>query len=104
MFAEILDGKSYANEIQNEVKLEVEKLKKNGITPGLAVILVGNNPASQVYVKNKSEACANVGIYAETIRMPEDTSEEKLLQRIDELNKNKNFHGILVQLPLPSQI
>jgi len=104
MSVEILDGKLFANEIQNEVKAEVEKMRKEGKIPGLGVVLVGNDPASQVYVKNKSEACANVGIFAETIRLPQDTTEEKLLEKIDELNKDNRFHGILVQLPLPKQI
>ncbi|MDI6856223.1 MAG: bifunctional methylenetetrahydrofolate dehydrogenase/methenyltetrahydrofolate cyclohydrolase FolD [Candidatus Thermoplasmatota archaeon] len=102
--AKIIDGKKIAEEIQEEIKSEVSKLKNEGVTPGLAVILVGENPASQVYVKNKSAACEKVGIYSETIKLAENTKEEEVLALIDELNENKKFHGILVQLPLPKHI
>jgi methylenetetrahydrofolate dehydrogenase (NADP+)/methenyltetrahydrofolate cyclohydrolase len=102
--AKIIDGKKIAEEIQEELKSEVSKLKENGIIPGLAVILVGENPASQVYVKNKSIACEKVGIYSETIRLPENTKEEELLALVDKLNEDKKFNGILVQLPLPKHI
>ncbi len=104
MSAEILDGKAFASEIQSEVKADVEKMKAKGKYPGLVVLLVGDDPASQVYVRNKSEACANAGIYAETIRLPKETPENALLEKIDELNNDKRFHGILVQLPLPKHI
>ncbi|MDI6708800.1 MAG: bifunctional methylenetetrahydrofolate dehydrogenase/methenyltetrahydrofolate cyclohydrolase FolD [Candidatus Thermoplasmatota archaeon] len=102
--AKIIDGKKIAEEIQEEIKSEVSKLKNEGVTPGLAVILVGENPASQVYVKNKSAACEKVGIYSETIKLAENTKEEEVLALIDEMNENKKFHGILVQLPLPKHI
>lgn len=104
MAAKIIDGKKIAEEIQEELRAEVGKLKGNGIVPGLVVILVGENPASQVYVKNKSTTCEKVGIYSETIKLAENTKEEEVLALIDKLNENKKFHGILVQLPLPKHI
>lgn len=102
--AKIIDGKAIAEEIRNELKKDVEELKGKGITPGLAVVLVGDDPASQVYVKQKSKACEQIGIYEETIRLPGETTEEELLSTINELNSNPKFHGILVQLPLPKHI
>ena len=83
---------------------EVKAMKAKGIHPGLAVIIVGENPASQVYVRNKGKACEEVGIYSEIIRMPEETTEATLLEKIDELNARKEISGILVQLPLPKHI
>ena len=83
----------------------VEELKKNfGVTPGLAVIIVGENPASQVYVRNKHKTCEELGIFSEVVAMPENSSKESLLAKIDELNANPKIHGILVQLPLPAAI
>lgn len=102
--AKILNGKFFAAEIRKEVEVEVSKLKDHGIMPGLAVILVGENPASKVYVKKKHEACAEIGIHSLVIRMPENASQEDLLDKIVELNTDKNIHGILVQLPLPKHI
>ncbi len=85
--------------------MEIEELKQNfGVTPGLAVIIVGENPASQVYVRNKHKTCEELGIISEIIAMPEDTTKDSLLSKIDELNSDKNIHGILVQLPLPAAI
>ena len=105
MTAKIIDGKSLAAQIRQEVKSEVEKLKsEKGIIPGLGVILVGENPASEVYVRNKARACEHVGIYSETIKLPEDISEEELLNHVDKLNNREDIHGILVQLPLPEHI
>lgn len=104
MSAKIIDGNKISAEIKEEVKKEIAELKAKGITPGLAVILVGENPASQIYVRNKGNACEEVGIYHETIRMPDTTSEQDLLNKVEELNKDKKFHGILVQLPLPKHI
>ncbi|HEY4613583.1 MAG TPA: tetrahydrofolate dehydrogenase/cyclohydrolase catalytic domain-containing protein, partial [Bacteroidota bacterium] len=103
--AEIIDGKKIAEEIRNEVKAETEQLKKTkGITPGLAFILVGENPASQVYVKMKGKACEEMGFYSITERMPEDTPEKTLLEKIQQFNNDAKIHGILVQLPLPKHI
>ncbi len=90
--------------VHQEVKNDVEKLKKTGITPGLVVVLVGDDPASAIYVRNKGKACEAVGIYSETIRMAADTSQAKLTAFINELNQDDKYNGILVQLPLPDQI
>lgn len=102
--AHIIDGKKISAEIRAEITEEVKAMKAEGINPGLAVIIVGENPASQVYVRNKGKACEEVGIYSEIIRMPEETTEATLLEKIDELNARKEISGILVQLPLPNHI
>jgi methylenetetrahydrofolate dehydrogenase (NADP+)/methenyltetrahydrofolate cyclohydrolase len=103
--AKILEGKVFAAEIKQSVKVEVEHLiDSQGITPGLAVIIVGENAASKVYVANKHKACEELGIYSEVIRMPEMITKEELLQQIMTLNKNKAIHGILLQLPLPEAL
>ena len=105
MPAEIIDGKAIAEQIRAEIKREVEHLKsKHNVVPGLAVILVGDDPASQVYVKNKTIDCEKVGINSIQYRKPSDFSEAALLALIDELNKNPEIDGILVQLPLPEHI
>jgi len=105
MAAKIISGKDIAKKIREELQVEVEKLKsEHGITPGLAVVLVGENPASVVYVRNKEKACAAVGIYSEKHDLPADTSQEDLLALIDRLNKDPKINGILVQLPVPDQI
>ncbi len=101
MTAKIIDGKKTAQKIRLELKREIQNLKTK---PELRVILVGNNPASQIYVKNKEKYASEVGIKSETIRLPEDITEEKLLKQIKKLNKDKHINGILVQLPLPSHI
>lgn len=102
--AKTIDGKAVSKKLRDEFKDEVAKLVNVGVTPGLAVIIVGSDPASQVYVRNKGRACAEVGIYSEIIEMPEHTSEEELLSKIDELNSRNDINGILVQLPLPRHI
>lgn len=103
--AELINGKEVSAAVRAEIKAEVEKLKKEyNITPGLAVILVGNDPASSVYVRNKHKACAEVGMESYQIMMPEEITEEELLSKIDELNKDDAVHGILVQMPLPKHI
>jgi methylenetetrahydrofolate dehydrogenase (NADP+)/methenyltetrahydrofolate cyclohydrolase len=105
MAAEIISGKEIAQQIRDELKGNVAELKeKHDVTPGLGVILVGEDPASQVYVGQKSKGCDEVGILEETFRMPDDTTEEVLLAKIDELNNDPKWHGILVQLPLPKHI
>lgn len=100
----IIDGKEISAQIKEEVKKEAERQKEKGKKATLAVILVGNDPASKVYVKNKKKACEYVGIQSLSYELPEETTEEELLQKIEELNKQKDITGILVQLPLPSHI
>lgn len=104
MAATIISGKELAKQKREQMKLEVERLEKSGLKPGLAVILVGNNPASRSYVKGKEKASTEVGIYSRLIEMPEETTEAELLAEIDRLNSDDSIHGILVQLPLPAQI
>ena len=100
----LIDGKQLAQQRRDEIKKTVETLKQQGIVPGLAVILVGNDSASQVYVRNKEKACQEVGFYSEVYRLPESTTQEQLLQLIDRLNKDDKIHGLLVQLPVPAHI
>lgn len=105
MSAKIISGTEIAKEIRVELKQEIAELKeKHGLTPGLATILVGDDPASGVYVGQKDKSCNNLGIYSKMINLPKDTSEKDLLKLIDELNNNSAIHGILVQLPLPGHI
>ena len=101
----ILDGKALSNKIKEEVKIEVEQLQKDkNITPGLAVILVGNDPASATYVSSKAKSCKNAGIYSVVHEMPDTIPQDEILDIIDRMNKNPNLDGILVQLPLPKHI
>lgn len=101
----IIDGKAMATEIKNEVKEKVEELrKKTGAVPRLVVILVGENPASMTYVKNKEKDCAETGIMTETVRFPAEIKEAELISAVEKLNQEKGTHGILVQLPLPQHI
>ncbi|HET8713998.1 MAG TPA: bifunctional methylenetetrahydrofolate dehydrogenase/methenyltetrahydrofolate cyclohydrolase FolD [Gemmatimonadales bacterium] len=102
--ARLIDGNAIGAEMRAELAGEIAALKKKGITPGLAVVLVGDNPASQVYVRMKGKACEDAGIYHETINLPKDTSEADLMGLLERLNANPKIHGILVQLPLPKQI
>jgi methylenetetrahydrofolate dehydrogenase (NADP+)/methenyltetrahydrofolate cyclohydrolase len=105
MTARIISGTEIARQITEEVRQEVEDLKtQHGVTPGLATVLVGADPASQVYVGSKVKMCHNLGIYSERIDLPADTTEEKLLECVRELNHNPKIHGILVQVPLPKHI
>ena len=104
MSAEIIDGKKLAAQFRAELKEKVAKLTAEGTVPGLAVILVGNNPASRSYVTAKEKACAEIGIYSSDNRLPENTTQEELLALIERLNNNDKIHGILVQLPLPKHI
>ena len=101
MAAQLLDG-TMSNELREKLALRVENLKARGVTPGLAVILVGEDPASQIYVKNKGLGCAQVGMHSVTIRLPETTTQQELETQIDQLNGDASIHGILVQLPLPA--
>ena len=104
MAAKILDGNKIRDEILNELRNEIDTLKKSGIVPGLAAVLCGDNPASQIYVRSKVKMCETLGIYSEKIEMPADASNEKLLKLVDDLNHREEIDGILVQLPLPAQI
>jgi len=102
--AKIIGGKAIAQQMQEEMKTQVAELKQKGIIPGLAAVLVGDDPASQTYVRSKEKACEKIDIYSEVNRLPATTSEDDLLTLVEELNKNKKIHGILVQLPLPDHI
>ena len=102
--AAIIDGKAVSARLRQEMKGGVAALQAKGIAPGLAVVLVGENPASQVYVRNKIKACEELGIRSQDYRLPEDTTQEALLDLVGELNRREDIHGILVQLPLPGQI
>jgi len=102
--AQIIDGKAIARAIREEIKAEVDALRKRGAVPGLAVILVGEDPASQVYVRQKGKACEQAGIYSITENLPADIAEAELLEKIAEFNANPRYHVILIQLPLPAHI
>jgi methylenetetrahydrofolate dehydrogenase (NADP+)/methenyltetrahydrofolate cyclohydrolase len=102
--AEILNGKELAKKIKENLKVEVDELKEKGINPKLAVIMVGDNSASAVYVKNKSNACKKVGIDFEEFLLPAETSEDELIELIKKLNKDNSIHGILLQSPVPNHI
>ncbi|MBU1298348.1 MAG: bifunctional methylenetetrahydrofolate dehydrogenase/methenyltetrahydrofolate cyclohydrolase FolD [Bacteroidetes bacterium] len=105
MLAKIIDGKKIAEEIKEEVKQKTLQLKsEKGITPGLAFILVGENPASQSYVKSKNKTCEEVGFYSITEKLPSSTTQQEVIQLIKKFNNNGKIHGILVQLPLPTHI
>lgn len=104
MTAQIIDGKEIAKRKKQEISVEVEELKKSGVTPGLAVILVGNNQASQTYVRSKQKTCKDLGMHSVLIEYNESVSEEELLSKIGQLNVDDSIHGILVQLPLPGHI
>lgn len=104
MSAKVLDGNKISAEIREELKVEVEELKKQGINPGLAVVLVGEDAASQVYVNKKAKSCEQIGVYSEVHRLDASTSEEELLALINKLNNDDKINGILVQLPVPDHI
>src|SRR3989304_6809701 len=103
--AKLIDGNKISADIKNEIKQEVMELSRTkGLKPGLAVILVGENPASKIYVANKQKGCDEVGFASETIKMSDTASTEDILVEIVKLNNRKDVHGILVQLPLPPQV
>ncbi|MGM9576536.1 MAG: bifunctional methylenetetrahydrofolate dehydrogenase/methenyltetrahydrofolate cyclohydrolase FolD [Anaerovibrio sp.] len=105
MTARLLEGKVFAAKLKEEAGKKAQELKaKYGITPGLAVIIVGENPASQVYVRNKHKACTELGFYSEGVELPATTTREELLAEIQRLNNDEKIHGILVQLPLPKEL
>ena len=100
----IIDGKAMASEIEEEVRSRVQTLAAKGEVPGLAAVLVGSNPASQMYVRLKHSACARVGIRSENVQLPEDIEEGQLLAKIEELNRRADIHGIMLELPLPKHL
>lgn len=100
----IIDGKAVSKAVRERVAAETTKLKKTGITPGLAVIIVGEDPASQVYVRNKEKACEEVGFYSEKFALPENTTQQELNALVQQLNARKDINGILCQLPLPKHL
>lgn len=100
----IIDGKAVSKAVRERVAKETEELKAKGVTPGLAVIIVGEDPASQVYVRNKEKACEEVGFYSEKFALPENTTQQELNSLVMELNERKDINGILCQLPLPSHL
>lgn len=103
--AQIIDGKEVSRHIRGQVAEGVAELKSGtGVTPGLAAVLVGENPASEIYVRNKRKACADAGIYSEEHKLPSGATEEELLSLVEKLNNDPKIHGILVQLPLPNHI
>lgn len=102
--ATILDGKALSAQCKETIRKEVEELAAKGCLPGMAVVLVGENPASKVYVRNKEKDCQECGIYSAMYHLPEETTEKELLELLDTLNHDASIHGILVQLPLPKQI
>lgn len=104
MSSAIINGKVIGQEIRNSVANRVASLKEKGLTPGLAVVLVGDNQASATYVRNKQKSCEEIGMFSELVKLPEETTQEALLEQIELLNKREDIHGILVQLPLPKHI
>ncbi|HEX75880.1 MAG TPA: bifunctional 5,10-methylene-tetrahydrofolate dehydrogenase/5,10-methylene-tetrahydrofolate cyclohydrolase [Dehalococcoidia bacterium] len=104
MAAKIISGTQVAAEIREELKERVKKLNEKGVTPALAVVLVGEDPASVSYVTAKAKGAEEIGMHEETVRLPADTPEEEVLKTVDKLNKDPKFHGILVQLPLPKHV
>ncbi|MCH9814398.1 MAG: bifunctional methylenetetrahydrofolate dehydrogenase/methenyltetrahydrofolate cyclohydrolase FolD [Epsilonproteobacteria bacterium] len=101
---QVLDGKALSVKIKDKAKEDIKVLKSKGITPGLAVVIIGDDPASHTYVKMKEKACEDIGIYSIVHKMPDDISEEKIIETIEMMNGNSNIDGILIQLPLPKHI
>ncbi len=104
MSSAIINGKEIGQEIRNSVAERVARLKEQGLTPGLAVVLVGDNQASATYVRNKQKSCEAIGMFSELIKLPEETTQDELLVQVELLNTREDIHGILVQLPLPKHI
>ena len=100
----VIDGRQIASKIRSRLKAEVAELKEKGICPGLAVVIVGDDPASRVYVNMKKKACAEIGIYSEEYTLPQETTQQELLDLVKRLNGKEDIHGILVQLPLPGHL
>lgn len=104
MAGQAINGKELVSSIREEIKVEAAKLIEMGVRPGLAVVIVGDDPASHIYVNNKAKACEQVGLYSEVFRLPEATKQDELLALIQKLNEDNRIHGILVQSPLPSHL
>ncbi|MCG8500120.1 MAG: bifunctional methylenetetrahydrofolate dehydrogenase/methenyltetrahydrofolate cyclohydrolase FolD [Firmicutes bacterium] len=104
MGEKVIDGRQIASKIRSRLKAEVAELKEKGICPGLAVVIVGDDPASRVYVNMKKKACAEIGIYSEEYTLPQETTQQELLDLVKRLNGKEDIHGILVQLPLPGHL
>ena len=104
MSAQIIDGKEVAKSVLDNLTARIEALAEKGVTPGLAAVLVGDDPASKTYVNSKAKKCKKIGLYSEVITRPADIRQEELTQIVDDLNKNEKIHGILVQSPLPSHM
>ena len=104
MKAKLIDGKAVSAALRENLKAEVAALAEDGITPGLAVVIVGEDPASKVYVRNKKKACEELGMYSEEYALQEETTQEELLALVGKLNKKPDIDGILVQLPLPKHL
>src|SRR5438552_4094365 len=104
MTATVIDGNAIAQQIRDEVKREIDELKRHDVEPGLAFVLVGENPASVSYVRGKSRDAIEIGMRSETIRLPEDTTQDRLLSVLRELNADRRWHGVLVQVPLTPQL
>lgn len=102
--AKIIDGKAVAQSVKDDVAAQTRQLKEKGIIPGLAVVIVGDDSASRVYVNNKKKACAQVGFYSEEYALPAQTTQQELLELVNTLNHKKDINGILVQLPLPKHL
>ena len=102
--AKLIDGKTIAADVRAQAAQQAAALKEKGVEPALAVILVGEDPASKVYVRNKARACKECGIRSEVIRLPEETTQEALMAEIDRINRDENIHGLLIQLPLPKHL
>jgi methylenetetrahydrofolate dehydrogenase (NADP+) / methenyltetrahydrofolate cyclohydrolase len=104
MTAKLIDGNQLSKELRAEFQVRVDRLRAGGVTPGLAVVIVGEDPASKVYVRNKAKACEAIGMHSEVHALSENTTQKELLEFIQFLNRNESIHGILVQLPLPKHI
>jgi methylenetetrahydrofolate dehydrogenase (NADP+)/methenyltetrahydrofolate cyclohydrolase len=104
MSAKLIDGKAIAKQVRAELKEDIKSLTARGVTPGLAAVLIGDDPASHIYVRNKEKACRKVGIYSEVIKHPADFPEAELIRLIDQLNARSDIHGILIQSPVPKHI
>src|SRR5882724_9470741 len=102
--AKVIDGRAIAEKIYVDLRREIAQLKSKGVTPGLAVILVGDNPASRAYVRSKDKMCRELGLYSVKLELPASTTHPELLARVEELNRDPAIHGILVQSPPPKQI
>src|SRR5881227_3585586 len=102
--ATLIDGRAVAEKVYAELRGEIAGMKSRGITPGLAVVLVGDNPASRAYVRSKDKMCRDLGLHSVKLELPASTTQEELIKRVDELNRDSKIHGILVQSPPPKQI